>query len=267
MTRALVLAAGRGERMRPLTDATPKPLLTVRGKPLLQWHLEALARNGICDVVVNTAWLGDQVMQVFGSHFTAQPPENAASFAKHKVQKTACVSLAYSQEGRDFGAALETAGGVARALPLLGDIFWVVAGDVFAPGFEFDPLVVERFRASDKLAHLWLVPNPDHHPAGDFGLSADGLAVNLPKGSAQPMYTYSTIGLYRRSFFSPPLCDIPAGNPSGIKAPLGPLLRAVMDAGCVSAEIYAGPWTDVGTPERLQWLNQGENVQIPPLCA
>ena len=253
MTRAMVLAAGRGERMRPLTDATPKPLLTVRGKPLLQWHLEALARNGVCDVVVNTAWLGDQVMQAFGSHFPVQPLENAAR-----------VSLAYSQEGRDFGAALETAGGVARALPLLGDIFWVVAGDVFAPGFEFDPAAVERFRASDKLAHLWLVPNPAHHPAGDFGLSAHGMALNLPKGAALPTYTYSTIGLYRRAFFAPPLCNIPAGNPLGIKAPLGPILRAAMDAGGVSAEIYTGPWTDVGTPERLQWLNRGENARLQP---
>ncbi len=263
MIRAMVLAAGRGERMRPLTDATPKPLLKVRGKPLLQWHLEALARHGFCDVVVNTAWLGDQLSQAFGSHFTPQHLNNEIGSQLHNPQSASRVSLAYSHEGRDCGVALETAGGIVRALPRLGDIFWVLAGDVFAPDFEFDPVAVERFSASDKLAHLWLVPNPDHHPAGDFGLSEEGLALNLPKGSPEATYTYSTIGLYRSAFFAPPFCDIPAGNPLGVKAPLGPILRAAMDSGRVSAEIYRGPWTDVGTPERLQWLNRGENGQIP----
>lgn len=263
MIRAMVLAAGRGERMRPLTDATPKPLLKVRGKSLLLWHLEALARPGIDEVVVNTAWLGDQVSQAFGSHFTLQQPDKNRESGLRIGYPEPGLSLAYSHEGRDFGGALETAGGIVRALPQLGEIFWVLAGDVFAPDFEFDPVAVERFSASDKLAHVWLVSNPDHHPAGDFGLSDHGLALNLPKGSPQPAYTYSTIGLYRSALFSPPFCDIAAGNPLGVKAPLGPILRAAMDAGRVSAEIYRGPWTDVGTPERLQWLNHGENGQIP----
>jgi MurNAc alpha-1-phosphate uridylyltransferase len=128
---------------------------------------------------------------------------------------------------------------------------------VCVPGFEFLMSAVDRFAQSGKLAHLWLVPNPDHNLKGDFGLSADGLALNLPKDSAQVKYTYSTIGLYRSALFKPPYCDIPSGNASGIKAPLAPLLRAAMDQAQVSAELYTGDWTDVGTPERLQCLNQG----------
>ena len=239
----MILAAGRGERMRPLTDATPKPLLKVRGKPLMQWPLEALTRGGFTDVLINTAWLGAQIEQAFGPVFSTN------------------VSITYSHEGRDFGAALETAGGIVRALPLLDEIFWVLAGDVFAPDFEFTQAAVEQFIASGKLAHLWLVPNPDHNLRGDFGLSSDGLALNLPKDAGHMMYTYSTIGLYRKAFFEPPFCEIPAGNPLGIKAPLVPLMRAAMDARRVSAEIYKRQWTDVGTPERLQFLNSGENTR------
>ncbi len=236
--QAMILAAGRGERMRPLTDATPKPLLSVRGKPLMQWPLEALARGGFTDVLINTAWLGDQVEKAFGAGDALK------------------LSIRYSHEGRDFGGALETAGGVVRALPELNDVFWVLAGDVFAPDFEFTQSALARFQASGKLAHLWLVPNPDHNLRGDFGLSANGLALNLPKNAGHAMYTYSTIGLYRKALFAPPFCEIPAGNPHGIKAALAPLLRAAMDAGRVSAEVYAGQWTDVGTPERLQLLDQ-----------
>ena len=232
----MVLAAGRGERMRPLTDATPKPLLSVGGKPLLQWHLEALAAAGVDQVLINTAWLEAQIPARFGAGNAAQ-------------------SLHYSMEGRDFGGALETAGGIARALPLLDDIFWVVAGDVYAPGFGFEPAAVERFAAGTALAHLWLVPNPAHHPGGDFGLSDAGVALNLPAEHPGPRHTYSTIGLFRRGLFEAPLCDIAPGNPTGIKAPLGPLLRRAMDNGRVSAELYRGAWTDVGTPQRLAQLN------------
>ncbi|KQX91354.1 nucleotidyltransferase family protein [Variovorax sp. Root473] len=233
----MILAAGRGERMRPLTDTTPKPLLEVRGKPLMQWPMEALADGGFTQLVVNTDWLGAQVAARFG--------------ANPVLDGHGALSISYSDEGRDFGGALETAGGIVRALPLLGEVFWVAAGDVFAPGFRFTQEAVDRFLASGKLAHLWLVPNPAHNPKGDFGLSADGLALN----QAADKYTFSTIGLYRAALFAPPYCSIPPGNPGGIKAPLAPILRAAMDNEQVSAELYTAPWTDVGTPERLAQLN------------
>jgi len=243
MTRALILAAGRGERMRPLTDTTPKPLLEVRGKPLMQWHMEALARGGCTGLVVNTAWLGDQI----ASHFGPGRPFDGGRM----------LSISYSDEQADFGGALETAGGIARALPLLQaggqDVFWLVAGDVYAPDFSFDPAAVQRFEASNALAHLWLVPNPAHNPRGDFGISPEGLALNQSDGER---YTYSTIGLYRAALFAEPFCAIPQGNPAGIKAPLAPLLRRAMDEGRVGASLYTGRWTDVGTPERLAELNR-----------
>ena len=243
---ALILAAGRGERMRPLTDTTPKPLLPVQGKPLLQWHVEALAAGGFADIVINTAWLGEQIPAHFGP-----APRSSDGLA---------LSIAYSHEGMDFGGALETAGGIARALPRLGELFWVVAGDVYAPGFGFSLQAVQDFARSDKLAHLWLVPNPPHNPAGDFGLAPDPGAPGrlLALNRAEVKYTYSTIGLYRRALFAPPWCDIPPGNPQGVKTPLAPLLRAAMDNQRISAELYAGAWTDVGTPQRLAQLNQTE---------
>ena len=260
LASAMLLAAGRGERMRPLTDTCPKPLLRVRGKPLLQWHLEALLRGGFTLAVINTAWLGPQFEQEFHGMFALQPLLDK----RRELLIQDLLHLRYSHEGQDFGAALETAGGICRALPQLcphlanggSDVFWVLAGDVFAPDFEFTRRAIERFCASGKLAHLWLVPNPEHKPDGDFGLDADtGLALNLPADDSRPRYTYSTIGLYRHALFGLPWCDIPAGNPAGLKAPLAPLLRAAMDCGQVSAELYTGFWTDVGTPQRLASLN------------
>ncbi|WP_099797308.1 nucleotidyltransferase family protein [Variovorax sp. 54] len=235
----MILAAGRGERMRPLTDTCPKPLLEVRGKPLMQWPMEALAEGGFTELVVNTDWLGAQVAARFG--------------ANPVLDGHGALSISYSDEGRDFGGALETAGGIVRALPLLGEVFWVAAGDVFAPDFRFTQAAVDRFLASGKLAHLWLVPNPAHNLKGDFGLSADGLALN----QAAEKYTFSTIGLYRAALFAPPYSSIPAGNPDGVKVPLAPILRAAMNNQQVSAELYTGDWTDVGTPQRLQQLNAG----------
>jgi N-acetyl-alpha-D-muramate 1-phosphate uridylyltransferase len=226
--QAMIMAAGRGERMRPLTDECPKPLLRVRGKPLIQYHMEALKAGGVSQVVINTAWLGEQIECFFET-------------------KDGLPEVLWSREGRDFGGALETAGGIARALPLLDEVFWVTASDNFVPGFRFDPAAYRRFAAGDKLAHLWLVPNPPHHPRGDFGLRPDGLAVS----AAPTRYTYSSIALYRRSFFS----SLPFGNPEGLKVQLVTLLREAMDNGRVSAEIHSGPWTDVGTPERLAQLN------------
>ncbi len=257
---AMLLAAGRGERMRPLTDTCPKPLLEVQGKPLMQWPMEALAGGGFTEVVVNTAWLGEQIERAFGNVFGLKPPRSLNNKLSKQEQNVAPLAIRYSHEGRDFGGALETAGGIVRALPLLTDKFWVLAGDVFAPDFVFSQDAVARFTQSEQLAHLWLVPNPPHNPAGDFGLSAKtgdhpGLALNLPKDTAQRRYTYSTIGLYRRALFEAPWCDIAPGNPGGIKAALAPLLRKAMDQGKVSAELYTGRWTDVGTPERLAQLN------------
>lgn len=239
----MVLAAGRGERMRPLTDTTPKPLLPVQGKPLLQWHVDALSAGGFTGLVINTDWLGEQIPAYFGTQ-----PRDSQGRPLH---------IRYSHEGLDFGGALETLGGIVRALPLLDDIFWIVAGDVYAPGFEFSQQAVRDFARSDKLAHLWLVPNPPHNPRGDFGLAPDPQAPGrqLALSIAAETYTYSTIGLYRRALFGAPWVDLPRGNPAGVKTPLAPLLRRAMDNRRISAELYTGAWTDVGTPQRLAQLN------------
>ena len=234
----MILAAGRGERMRPLTDDCPKPLLKVQGKALIDWHVEALARGGVHELVINTAWLGEQISSHLDRFRTTGGREQ--------------LSFSYSHEGEDFGYALETAGGIARALPLLGDVFWLLAADVFVPGFEFSAEAVSRFIAGGKLAHLWLVPNPPHNPRGDFGLDASGLALNLAADKPAPRHTYSTIGLYRRELFD----SLPFGNSQGLAVALAPLLRAAMDRRQVSAELYLGAWTDVGTPARLAELNQ-----------
>lgn len=232
--------------MRPLTDICPKPLLEVQGLPLLQWHLQALAQAGVDRAVINTAWLGEQISERLSSHFGLQ----GAPDKRHQL------SISYSHEGLDFGGALETAGGIARALPQLGPVFWLAAGDVFAPDFVFDAQAVQAFKASGHLAHLWLVPNPAHNPRGDFGLTATGLALNLPADDPAPRYTYSTIALLRAELLVAPWCDIPPGNPAGVAAPLAPLLRRAMDQGRVGASLYTGRWTDVGTPERLAELNR-----------
>ncbi|WP_313299104.1 nucleotidyltransferase family protein [Diaphorobacter sp.] len=245
---AMLLAAGRGERMRPLTDTTPKPLLTVQGRALLDWHVAALLRDGVNRLVVNTAWLGEQLP----AHLDAQWSDLARAGR-----------LAYSHEGQDFGHALETAGGIARAVPQLGAAFWLAAGDVFAPDFVFDPERARAFTASDDLAHVWLVPNPAHNPHGDFALADDapgsgtGRALHVAKEqpSAYPRYTYSTIALLKAELFTHPWCEMAAGNAQGVALPLAPLLRRAMDAGRVGATLYTGRWTDVGTPERLAQLN------------
>ena len=242
---AMLLAAGRGERMRPLTDHCPKPLLEVQGRPLLQWHLQALALAGVPRAVINTGWLGAQIPARLGSVFASAGTGAGTG-----------LPLVYSDEDPSGqGSALETAGGIARALPQLGPVFWLAAGDVFAPDFTFDAQAATDFAARDQLAHIWLVPNPKHHPQGDFGLSDQGLALDLPADDPRPRWTYSTIALLRAELFTAPWCEIPAGNPEGERAALGPLLRRAMAAGRVGASVYTGRWTDVGTPERLEKLN------------
>ena len=228
--------------MRPLTDQTPKPLLAVQGQPLLGWSLAQMAAGGIRRVVINTAWLGEQIEARFGAETpTAHGP----------------LTVRYSHEqppGAGF-SALETAGGISRALPWLDAVFWVAAGDVFVPDFVFDAQALARFADSEHLAHVWLVPNPPHNPRGDFGLTAQGLATSRP-AEGETGYTFSTIGLYRRELFDEPWFELAPGNPDGAKAALAPLLRLAMDAGRVSAQLYSGRWTDVGTPERLAELNR-----------
>jgi MurNAc alpha-1-phosphate uridylyltransferase len=213
----MILAAGRGERMRPLTDLIPKPLLKVRGKPLIERHVERLAAAGLARIVVNLSWLGPMIQDYLG---------DGARFG---------VSIEYSVE---LPQALETAGGIYRALPRLRPgPFLVVNGDVLTD-YPFETLRLEE----DRDARLVLVPNPPHHPSGDFGMRG-GLAV--PGG--QERYTFSGIAIYRPEFFS--------GCTDGA-SPLKPLLLGSMAAGRCSAEIYAGVWEDVGTPERLETLNR-----------
>jgi N-acetyl-alpha-D-muramate 1-phosphate uridylyltransferase len=226
--KALILAAGRGERMRPLTDTTPKPLLEVRGKRLIEWHLEALARAGVREVVVNTAWLEAQFPQALG---------DGSRYG---------VTISYSFEGRDHGGALETAGGIAKALPLLGEAFWVVSGDVFVPDFTFDPADAGDFEAGDALGQLSMVDNAAHHPKGDFGIDADGLASR----TSEPKFTWASIGLFRAALFR----DIPTGT----KMALRPRLELALDQRRLRARKYDGRWTDVGTMERLAALRAPE---------
>lgn len=227
---ALILAAGRGERMRPLTDHTPKPLLQVQGKPLIVWHLEALARDGVRDVVINTAYLEDQFPKALG---------DGARWG---------LRIHYSMEGRDHGGALETAGGMAKALPLLGNTFWVVAGDVFVPDFIFSAAAAQSFAKSSDWARIWLVNNPPHVPNGDFALSDGDRVIRKDNATADAAtYTYSTIGLYR--------ADMVEGVKVGDKAALRPYLERAIDQRRLAGTFYAGAWTDVGTPARLNELN------------
>ena len=227
--KAIILAAGRGRRMRPLSDTCPKPLLEVHGKRLIEWHLEALAEAGVREVVVNTAWLEEKIVETIG---------DGARFG---------LSVAYSREGRDHGGALETAGGIAKALPLLGDAFWIVSADVWAPDFRFGADAAARFVESGRLARLWLVPNPVFHPRGDFGLDGDGLGLADGTGPDGQRWTYANIALARAEMFE--------GIAPGTHAALAPLLYAGMRERRIGAEIYRGRWANVGTPEQLAALN------------
>lgn len=214
--KAMLLAAGRGERMRPLTDSLPKPLVPVAGRPLIAWHLAALARAGIREVVVNTSWLAHALHSALG---------DGASFG---------VSISWSDEGP---VPLETGGGIFRALPLLGPgAFLVVNADIWTD-IDFAGLELE----DEALAHLVLVANPPHNVRGDFGLDGD-----LVVSREQERLTYSGVGVFRADFFQ--------GCEAG-RFPLLPLLNRAIDARRVRGELHRGAWSDVGTAERLAALD------------
>ena len=229
--KAMIFAAGRGERMRPLTDDCPKPLLKVRGRPLIVWHVLNLVRAGIKDIVINHAHLGSMIEETLG---------NGEAFG---------ANIAYSAEG----TALETAGGIAKARHLLGnEPFLALAADIYCPHFDFsqaktvleDNDVWGNPHPLDQrdVAWLYLVKNPAHNPHGDFALNSFSIA-----NEGEPRYTFSGIGVYRPTMFD----SVTAGE--AVK--LAPLLREYAARGQVGGELYRGDWTDVGTPQRLEELN------------
>lgn len=224
--KAMILAAGLGTRMRPLTDAMPKPLLEVGGKPLIVWHLEKLAQTGFTDVVINTAWLGEQLEAALGS---------GSDFG---------VRISWSHETEP----LETAGGIIKALPLLGTSpFLVINGDIWLR-YDF-ALLRMSYAHMQKLAHLVLVNNPDHHPHGDFALQGRmfaGVECTV-RNEGDPNFTFAGVSVLNPRLFS--------GLPNG-KRQLAPLLREAISQEQVTGEYFAGPWVDVGTPERLTELDR-----------
>ncbi|MFP5390307.1 MAG: N-acetylmuramate alpha-1-phosphate uridylyltransferase MurU [Gammaproteobacteria bacterium] len=229
--KAMILAAGRGERMRPLTDTCPKPLLKVRGRPLIVWHILNLVRAGIVDIVINHAHLGSMIEETLGdgSKFGAR--------------------IVYSPEA----TALETAGGIANALHLLGpDPFLVLSGDIYCPYFDFaqvkdalqdDDMWGKPLAADQRdICWLYLTPNPWHNPDGDFALSMYSVA-----NEGAPKWNFSNIGVYRPEMF--------AGIVPGTHAGLGKLIRKFADQGLVGGELYEGEWVNVGTVAQLEALN------------
>jgi MurNAc alpha-1-phosphate uridylyltransferase len=225
----MVLAAGRGERMRPLTDHTPKPLLEVQGKKLIDWHIDGLLKNGFTQVVVNHAWLGEQVV----AHVS-------------KV-KNAALNVQFSKEL----TALETAGGLRQGMSLmkLDDYFFAINGDVFCPKFPFEKIqsIVQKLRVDHprNLAYLFLVGNPDHNSQGDFQLKGSLVKDKDAQGSS---LTFSGAGIYHQDLFK----SIKIGE----IAKLAPILRQAMNEDRVLGEVLSVPWVDVGTPERLAELNK-----------
>jgi MurNAc alpha-1-phosphate uridylyltransferase len=221
--KAMILAAGRGERMRPLTDTIPKPLLMVAGKMLIEYHLQNLAGAGVTEVVINHAWLGQQF------------PEKLGNGDRYNLK------INYSDEG---GTALETAGGIIKALPLLGgEPFIVVNGDIWT---DYD---YRQLGKTEKLIHLVLVDNPEHHPDGDFALSDEGIVLDQYQAQSNqvPLLTYSGIGVFSPEIFTK--------LDSGVQ-PLAPVIRQAITQQQVSGEYYSGSWWDIGTPARLQELDK-----------
>ncbi len=239
----MILAAGRGERMKPLTDNCPKPLLKVKGVPLIEYHIKKLAQVGINEIIINHAWLGEMIESTLKDGSQWQ------------------VNIRYSSESQ----ALETAGGIINALPLLtgesdrkqsNEPFLLVNGDVFTD-FDFSDIPV---LADDKLAHLWLVKNPEHNLSGDFRIKEGLLQNKLVKNEGEQgdkSYTYSGIALFRPEFFQQGLFQqARTASPSHISPlPLAPLLKTAAEQGKITASILSDSWTDVGTPKRLAQLN------------
>lgn len=222
---AMILAAGRGERMRPLTDSVPKPMLQVQTKPLIEYHLEALKRAGYERVVINHAWLGQQIETALGT---------GERFG---------LDILYSVEMQ----ALETAGGISKALPLLcptekDEIFTVVNGDIFT---DFDFATLPAHLATGTDAHLVMVDNPSHNPDGDFYFAQQGLYPYQGK-----KLTFSGIAVYNKEFFA---------KVNSAVTPLAPMLRAAINRGSIGAQHFTGQWTDVGTPQRLIELNKTDS--------
>jgi len=217
--KAMILAAGRGERLRPITDRLPKPLVEVRGKPLIAWHLERLAAAGFHDIVINVSHLREMLEQAVGDGSRWN------------------LTIAWSREA----LPLETAGGIAQARGLLGEEpFALVNADVYC---DYPLSGLRSIRLSERIGYIVMVPNPPFRPAGDFSLH-QGTVGNL----TTPRYTYSGIGVLH-----PRIVDTVV---AGASAPLGPLLHLAAEAGQLGGEVYAGNWNDVGTPERLHELNR-----------
>ncbi|HEX5802187.1 MAG TPA: nucleotidyltransferase family protein [Azospira sp.] len=224
--KAMILAAGRGERMRPLTDTTPKPLLVAGGKPLIVWHIERLAAAGFRELVINHAHLGEQLEAALG---------DGGRWGVH---------IAWSAEPP---GALETAGGIAQALPLLGNApFLVVNGDIWCD-WDFRR-AHDIVLSPQRLAHLLMMANPAHHAGGDFGLDETRTPAQLTLAGSGPTLTYCGIGAFHPAFF--------AGVPRGAVMKLRPLLDAAIPRAIVSGERHTGRWVDVGTPERLAALDR-----------
>jgi len=218
--KAMILAAGRGERMRPLTDTLPKPLLEVKNKPLIVYHIEKLAKLGFEEIIINIAHLGYKIPKTLG---------DGSSWG---------IKIIYSDEQKE--GALESAGGIAKALPLLGDkTFLVINGDLFCD-YEFNP----NFDLKDNLAHLILVKNPEHNLDGDFGLDDDRVL-----NKADEMYTFSGIGYYSPKLFE----ALYSKDTTNVKKkPLAPLLREAIKKDEIGGSLHIGEWHDIGTPQRLQ---------------
>ncbi|MGK0410205.1 MAG: MurNAc alpha-1-phosphate uridylyltransferase [Shewanella psychromarinicola] len=218
--KAMILAAGRGERLRPLTDSLPKPLVSVAGKPLIEYHLEKLALIGVTDVVINQAWLGYKLPEMLG---------HGSRWG---------LKISYSEET----TALETAGGIKQALPLLGDEpFLVINGDIFIDYLPDMTAAYQRVSQGNALGYLWLVDNPDHHPVGDFSIAAQG---QLTLQDEQRL-TFAGLGIYHPQLFS----ALPQG-----KHALGPLLKQSITQQRIYGEYFNAYWCDVGTLERLEQL-------------